>query len=126
MSTKKPEKGLRLTLGGAPGTPHVVVGLPGFYRSDKPTPVGGPGECSLARAEEASREEGCPVEVVPLTEKQAAELREESAAIRDESRSAVVAARKSDDGSDAVKAHQEAEALTSGANTAGDTSGEKE
>ena len=47
--------GLLLTLGGAPNTPHTVQGLPGYYRPDIPTPVGGDGELSLEAAREAAK-----------------------------------------------------------------------
>lgn len=47
--------GLLLTLGGAPNTPHTVEGLPGYYRPDIPTPVGGDGELSLEAAREAAK-----------------------------------------------------------------------
>jgi len=48
-------KGLILTLGGAPNTPHFFPqsGLPGFYRPDAPTPVGADGEVELDHAKEA-------------------------------------------------------------------------
>lgn len=64
--------GLRLTLGGAPNTPHVVPGLPGYYRPDIPTPVGGDGELSLEAAREADKgsEE---VELVAMTAKEASD-----------------------------------------------------
>jgi hypothetical protein len=51
-SSQTKKYGLRLTLGGAPNTPHTVVGIPGVYRPDIPTPVGGEGELSLERAKE--------------------------------------------------------------------------
>ena len=47
MSAKKPEKGLRLTLGHAPASPHIVPGLRGFFSPDEPTPLGGDGELSV-------------------------------------------------------------------------------
>jgi hypothetical protein len=42
--------GLVLTLEGAPGTPHTIPGLPGYFRADVPTPVGGENELSLDAA----------------------------------------------------------------------------
>lgn len=46
--------GLCLTLGGAPNTPHTVPGLPGYFRPDIPTPVGGDGQMSLEDAKAAA------------------------------------------------------------------------
>lgn len=66
---------LKLTLGGAPLTWHSVTGLIGFYHPDIPTPVGGPGECSLALAKEAAADEGAPVELVQISEVTAAKSR---------------------------------------------------
>lgn len=53
-------QGLRLkndgeTLGGAPSTPHVIPGWPGYYRADIPTPVGGDGELTLEAAQELAK-----------------------------------------------------------------------
>lgn len=73
--------GLKLTLGGAPNTPHILPavgdqpGVPGFYRPDQATPVGGPGECSLERAQAADADPNCPVELVELTDSEATKLR---------------------------------------------------
>lgn len=36
--------GVISTLGGAPPTPHVVAGFPGYVRTDSPTPVGREGD----------------------------------------------------------------------------------
>lgn len=61
MAAKKEAKhyGLRLTLPGAPTGPehpgHHVMGVPGAYWPDRPTPVGGPGEISLDKARELDR-----------------------------------------------------------------------
>lgn len=52
---------LRLTLGGAPNTPHFIVGLPGFYFSNDFTPVGGEGELTFEQAQAAHDDEGCHV-----------------------------------------------------------------
>jgi hypothetical protein len=56
-------QGLRLkndgeNLGGAPATPHVIPGWPGYYRHDVATPVGGDGEITLEAAKELASD-GC-------------------------------------------------------------------
>lgn len=63
---KKPVYGLRLTLGGAPCTPHYVTGLPGVYWPDRVTPIGGVGEASMEEAQRAAADPGCEVELVEL------------------------------------------------------------
>ena len=77
--TAKPGDGkhyaLRLTLGGAPATLHLIPGL-GYVHGDRPAPVGEPGEPSLERAVEASKDPGCAVELVELSEGEAADARE--------------------------------------------------
>lgn len=59
--------GLRLTLPGAPNTPHMVAGLPGWYWPDKPTPVGGFGEPRLEHAKKLAADSRYHVELVPMT-----------------------------------------------------------
>lgn len=63
-----PEKrfGLLLNLGGAPNTPHVIPGLPGYYRPDVPTPVGGSGEYDLDAAKTAGKDASIPVDLVEI------------------------------------------------------------
>ena len=59
--------GLRLTMPGAPCTPHSVPGVPGFFWPDRPTPVGGPGDpVSLERAEELAADPSVHLEIVPV------------------------------------------------------------
>jgi hypothetical protein len=65
---------LRLTLGGAPNTMHVIPGL-GYVRSDPPVPVGGPGEPTLERAIAAAKDPGTAVELVELSANQAEKAR---------------------------------------------------
>lgn len=48
-------QGLLLTIGGAPNTPHVVEGLPGFYFPAVAHPVGDDCDLSLADAKEAAK-----------------------------------------------------------------------
>jgi hypothetical protein len=45
-------KGLLLTLGGAPNTPHVIEGLPGYYYPETPHIVGD-GDLTVEAAEQA-------------------------------------------------------------------------
>jgi hypothetical protein len=53
MASTSRTKGLRLTLGGAPNTPHRITGFPGLYRANSPTPVGGDGD--VLSVEDAKR-----------------------------------------------------------------------
>jgi hypothetical protein len=59
-------QGLRLSLPGAPNTPHTVPGLPGYFYPDAPTPVGEPGELSIQAAKEFDKDPGCPLELVDI------------------------------------------------------------
>lgn len=61
---------LRLTLGGAPNTLHLLPGL-GYVRIDPPAPVGEPGEPTLEQAIKASQDDGAAVELVELTAEEA-------------------------------------------------------
>ncbi len=88
-------KGLRLTLPGAPDTPHVVPGIPGLYRPGTPTPVGGDGDpVNTERATELDADAGVPLELVDMTEMEAEAAREELAGHVDESRAALAYARR--------------------------------
>lgn len=84
MATAKEAKryGLRLTLPGAPATPHTVQGVNGYFWPDRATPVGGPGELSLESARKVDAAEGAPLELVEITDKQAAEYAAHLAAFR--------------------------------------------
>ena len=70
---------LVLTLGGAPAAAHRVEDLPGYYRPDTPTPVGGPGEASVEQAQVLHAAPGAPVALVYLTDKQLDDARARSA-----------------------------------------------
>ena len=72
--------GLRLTLGGAPHTPHVVPGVPGVYRPERATPVGGPGELPFGEAKRISDDPGIPLELVEIPSGALDALRDEVAA----------------------------------------------
>ena len=70
---------LKLTLGGAPNTPHVIPGFPGVYFPHEFSPVGGDGELTLEQAQAAHDAEGCPLElsyVGPRTIARARKLQE--------------------------------------------------
>ena len=58
--------GLRLTVAGAPNTPHTVGQVPGLFRPDIPTPVGGPGELDLKFARELDADKSIPLELVEV------------------------------------------------------------
>src|ERR1044072_9897171 len=65
MATKR--QGLRLSLPGAPTTPHTGPGAPGYSYPDTPTPVGGAeDQLSLEAAKECDRDEGVPLELVEI------------------------------------------------------------
>ena len=72
---------LKLTLGGAPETWHIVEGG-GYVHPRVPSPVAGPGEPSLAAAEKLSADPGCAVTLVRITSAQAEQARKTRAAAR--------------------------------------------
>lgn len=89
----KPLKGVILTLGNAPDTPHVVIhngeALPGLYRPGQPTVIGGPGDpLTTEAARELHSDPGCPLKLVDVPAGDAQGL-------RDDHEAAVEAARKS-------------------------------
>lgn len=79
-STKK-VPALKLTLGGAPSTPHTLIGLPGFYFINDFTPVGGEGELSLEDAKAHDADPGCHVQLVEIAPATAAKARKRQAAL---------------------------------------------
>lgn len=84
MAAQKEAKryGLRLTLPGAPATPHTVQGVNGYFWPDRATPVGGPGELSLESARKIDAAEGAPLELVEITDKAAEQYVADLAAFR--------------------------------------------
>lgn len=78
---------LKLTQGGAPLEWHII-GTDAYVHPTIPSPVGGPGECTLERAKELGADKGAAVKLVYVTERQA----EEGRKARDEARSAGVSA----------------------------------
>lgn len=96
MATRKTTtpQGLRLTLPGAPDTPHVIPGVPGLYRPGTPTPVGGDTDVvTLERAREIDADEGVPLGLVDMTVQEADAARAEFARHVDEARGALTTAR---------------------------------
>lgn len=94
-SRKAPVTGLRLTLPGAPDTPHVVPGVPGLYRPGRPTPVGGPGDpVTTEEARELSGDPGVPLTLVDMSAREADAARAEIAGAVDQARSALNTARR--------------------------------
>lgn len=76
MPPRKPEAGavgLRLTLPGAPCTPHNLPGVPGFYWPDRPTPVGGDGDpVTLEHAQQLAADPAVNLELVDVADAAAA------------------------------------------------------
>lgn len=88
-------QGLRLTLPGAPDTPHVVPGVAGLYRPSTPTPVGGDTDpVTIERAQELHADPGVPLELVAMTATDADRARGELVDHIDDSRSALASARR--------------------------------
>lgn len=110
MATK--EKGLRLTVGGAPNTPHIVPGLPGFYYPHKATPVGGPGEATLEQAKEAAKGRGAAVELVEMSQKEVDDAREALAEVSEAARKGVLERRRDAEGAEADLVREHAAALS--------------
>jgi len=79
-------QGLRLTLPGAPNTPHTVPGVPGLFHPSEPTPVGGVGELPTEAAQELHADEGCPLELVDIPEAEVPAAEEKAAEAKAESR----------------------------------------
>lgn len=87
--------GLRLTLGGAPATPHFVLGVPGFFWPGEPTPVGGDGDAiTLDDARRYSDDETIPLELVEYPELHDKKHRARCDAALQEATGAIVQARE--------------------------------
>jgi hypothetical protein len=78
---------LKLTLGGAPFSWHTISNL-AYVHPTIPSPVDGPGECTLEQAKALAEDEGAEVELVYVTEKQAEDGRAARELARDEGISA--------------------------------------
>ena len=107
-------KGLRLTVGGAPLTPHIVPGLPGFYYPHKATPVGGPGEATLEQAQEAAKGRSASVELVEMSQKEADDAREALAEVSEAARKGVLERRRDAEGAEADLLRDHAAAVSGG------------
>lgn len=95
MSTTTARKGLVLTLGGAPSEPHTVPGVPGQFHPDRPVPVGGAGELTLARAQQIDTDPRLPLKLVDIpASADVDELRDQAAADVQAGRAAVRDARR--------------------------------
>lgn len=104
--------GLRLTLGGAPNTPHLVPGLPGYFRPDIPNPVGGDGQISVEDAK-AAAEISDVLELVELED--VAKAEQVAAEDFEQGRSGIqVAARESPNSTEQNRLNDEADATSGG------------
>lgn len=90
MSNKA--KGLLLTLGGAPNTPHVIEGLPGYYSQSVPHLVGD--DLSLEAAKQAVKDHPDLLKLVDVSAEAATKAEEGHAAFVAEGRGALVEARR--------------------------------
>lgn len=81
-SGRKTHPGLQLDLPGAPPAYHEVVGLPGLYHPDHPTPVGGIGEASEEQARHAASADGVPVKAVRIPDSMLVQRRREASDAR--------------------------------------------
>lgn len=90
----KATKGLLLTLGGAPNTPHVIEGLPGYYSPTVPHIVGEGADVPLELAKTAAKEHS---DVLDLVSVKAGDVDDALAAHKDfvaEGRGALLEARR--------------------------------
>lgn len=87
--------GLRLVFPGAPPTNHVVPGVPGYFNTETPTPVGDEGEIPLDEAKQFAKDKGDVLELVEIKDVKAAE--EHAATSLIEGRTGIVAAAQTED-----------------------------
>lgn len=99
--TGAPSKGLRLTLGGAPATPHFIDGVPGLYCPHRATPVGGDGELTLQEAECLHGDPTIPLELIDIPAGELDAAREAVADALREAQTGVAQARR-----DGVDSHE--------------------
>lgn len=119
MSEKK-HYGLLLVRGNAAQCPHTVleptekafVPVPGLYRPDRPTPVGGRGEVSLDQARKLDKNKAVALKLVEIPAKDIEKLREQAEDDRDKARQAALALRKQARGSETEQVKDELEAAT--------------
>jgi hypothetical protein len=103
--------GLRLTLPGAPATPHTIPGVPGLYRPDVPTPVGDGTPVPLDRAREIAADPATYLELVEIAKRDEPAAIEAAAAAVDAATNAVATVDTTDPGT-AERAEVETEAIT--------------
>lgn len=92
MASKR--QGLRLSLPGAPNTPHTVPGVPGYFYPEAPTPVGGEGELSMEAAEAFDKDKGCPLQLVDIKPSEVEDAEELAAEAVEDGRKGIVAAQQ--------------------------------
>jgi len=106
MAAKR--QGLRLNLPGAPNTPHVVPGVPGYFYPDAPTPVGAAGELPIEAAKELDKDEGTPLELIDIKASEVEAAEELAAETLAEGRKGlIVAQRQGFAGAEAARAKDE-------------------
>lgn len=91
----KKHQGLRLTLPGAPDTPHRVIGVPGFFRADSPTLVGDGCPVGADWAKELSGDAGTHLELVDVPASDVDALRQQADTDAKAAREGLIAARNS-------------------------------
>lgn len=101
---------LTFTLGGAPNTPHVVDGLPGYFQTGKVTPVGGVGEPSEEQAKACDKDPGCDVKLTTVSPGDLEKAREWQQEVRQLAAGAVAKAARSGDGGTVARAVNESAA----------------
>lgn len=94
-ASRKGAKGLRLTLEGAPLTPHMVAGVPGYYNPHRATPVGGDGELDLEYAKKLADDPAVPLELVDIKADDVDGVRKLAKSDLTEARSGAVKSRRS-------------------------------
>ena len=106
MAAKR--QGLRLSLPGAPNTPHTVPGVPGYFYPDAPTPVGLAGEIELPAAKELAGDEGVPLELIEIKASEVEAAEELAAKTLTEGRKGlIVAQRQGFEGAEKARAKDE-------------------
>lgn len=84
-SSQTKSYGLRLVLPGAvEGTPYMIPGLNGLYRTDEVTPVGGPDEPTVEEARAVAKSDDAPVKLEEVGPRKVQTLREEQPQTIDE------------------------------------------
>ena len=103
--------GLQLDLGGAPNVPHQVPGVPGLYRPDVPTLVGGDGELPLDVARALADDPGTHLRLVTVAQGDVEGVRAAAEADLEAARGGIAAAARWADGAEAVQVADEVTAI---------------